>query len=1653
MPGELSVSNDSELTVTGSLATQGGMTLGGEAKLLPFSGEGTLTLDGASKDTARLDIGGSVVIGTDGGATMGEADQAGTLNLKKGIATISGDLAIGGTSGNVPYIGTPNGIGGKGELFVGKDAELHMNAGASVKMGGDGSSAWNDPIAGVPIPGLPGGNSDVESFGVMNLGTVTMGGNGGSGSDALLVVPGMPGLNGGHATLTLHAGSVTTMGGLTAGGSGGDGGSGSDGSNPGNAPLIGQGGIGGFGGNAIIDVKGSLTITGETNIGGSHGADGQDGLAVGVAPAPVIPGGWYGFGGMAGKAQMTVADGGELTLGSKVTINSNADLPDFTTDPRDIAKQLIWLAAAHSYIKISEGGTLHLTEGQNRDLVFATDDALRLNSGFDASGLISDNSSGTILFNGGTVKGKNLSASEGLTLGQGKGEVHAQIITDKFTLGAYGDAQDLEIKNGTSLTITGTSDYLVTDADSKVTLNGGKLSVGGDIALNGGTAVLIGSNLGGKNHDVTLTAGAANHLVTQGTAFAGDAPVKIENGSSLTAKVLDTTTKGDGTHVAGGQNVNVGSSNGKGALYLTQNVNQGTALKLGTDGNLHITNGTLGLTGNVTMGKLSSNDQNVSTTESLTGVQKGNGSITFGIENTLEVDGLLGYEGNLTVAHNATGDDIFGGNIKANGISTSSMKLVGNGSSVQLLGFANAGQNFLSGNVSVENTSVLTLGGVEGRGGSSSATIALKDTAKLVLKQGNFSTGAITVTDAGSSLNIGDNTEIGNKGSLQANVDMQHGSLVVNNTSADGAYTIKGTVKVDNDATITMTKGALNIDGVLDYITSNNLLIAGQSLAVKTLNLVAQTVSTGTGTLSVADLNSTGAAKIDATGGTLDLGAQNIADLSKMGASTAEGVVDGYKGTFTINDSIVKTTGTANYTNDTALTLHKQGGASTATAFNGALQAGMLVAKTSAGVAQDVNVSGDSLTLYGTGTGFLDVATLKVNNGGSVQLGSKDYALGGSSASKVELAGGSMNVKGGMFTFTGDKTLSTSGSAGNVNVNDGGVLAFTQQAVADGLGQNISFNVGSGLQSDATASAGTLLLASTAGLNQNGKVNIDLKKGAVVMGGSGTLADLGWINETLTKWGVSSPAILAISGKNTIDLTGSVLKVGSDGQNHFGDNSLTVVDVTGFTKDNAALKVDGAAASFGKDARLLLTGKLVDGNQHTILQSAAGYASSSIDDTWSVVRNPSRLVNITTSFDTTGKDIIADVAVVSPTSAMPGLSNSLGALMQDMARNPNLGFDVQSNNAGVRFLSRVAHEDYMADGKAAAATAEGAAQLAAVGNVVGTTLGASNSAALNTGTRMSFTANKVDASKSVALHKDTDGSLSVDSGLSAGDGLKNGLGLWLMPMYQHNNTWGLKAGEFKTGSTTDLFGISLGADYTIMDSLRFGLALNLGGGNSRSNGDFNTTDTRSNFWGLSLYSGWMKDNFGLSADIGYTRNFSAMDQELPQSMGMSSLKADVNSDAWTAGLRAEYKFATSALDLIPHVGVRYTGIRSEDYKAKSGGETVFRVEESFQSLWTIPVGVTLSKQFDTASGWSFTPKVDLGIVAAAGDLDSKSRTRIPGLNTTAEMETQVVDALSFDGGLGFEVKNDNIAFGLNYNIQASEHRTGHGLFGTVRYEF
>ena len=278
--------------------------------------------------------------------------------------------------------------------------------------------------------------------------------------------------------------------------------------------------------------------------------------------------------------------------------------------------------------------------------------------------------------------------------------------------------------------------------------------------------------------------------------------------------------------------------------------------------------------------------------------------------------------------------------------------------------------------------------------------------------------------------------------------------------------------------------------------------------------------------------------------------------------------------------------------------------------------------------------------------------------------------------------------------------------------------------------------------------------------------------------------------------------------------------------------------------------------------------------------------------------------------------------------------------------------------------------------------------------------------------------------------------------------------MWIMPLWQSNNTFGMKVGDnLETDTHASIGGIAIGADYTWDQMFRLGLTLNIGGGYAEGSGDFAKTTNNMNFWGIGAYAGWAYNNFGLTADVNYTSTYNKIKQEIDSSFRMDDMKADVRSSAISAGLRGEYKFETSALDITPHVGVRFMYLTADEQKMKSGGQTVLKADSTHQNIWTFPIGVQFAKSFDMNNGWYVKPSLDLNVIPAAGDIEAKRDVRFTGVSGTLLTEAQSMDWVSYGGQAGLEFGNDNMKLGVNYNLQLGAHSTNHGVFGTLRYEF
>lgn len=535
-------------------------------------------------------------------------------------------------------------------------------------------------------------------------------------------------------------------------------------------------------------------------------------------------------------------------------------------------------------------------------------------------------------------------------------------------------------------------------------------------------------------------------------------------------------------------------------------------------------------------------------------------------------------------------------------------------------------------------------------------------------------------------------------------------------------------------------------------------------------------------------------------------------------------------------------------------------------------------------------------------------------------------------------------------------------------------------------------------------------------------------------------------NTAVAEGGLGQGGAITNAGQMTIKGTNTFSgNTAAKGKDIYNSGTLTMTSDSHLIVDGNQniYNADGATLTVKSGAKLTITDAVAGGNYEVV----TGVGETAIDKgAWSGDNLQSSSDMVVLTF-TDGKTFTAEGRDAH--DVFTGLDDSMGDAVNSLyARHGAAGTngwnyaDVDAEERGIRFLSRATDKRFIgADHQAAAATIESAARIAFAGAVPQMTKMASDAASNAVVNRLGF-ANPADGAQAM----DAEGKI-VDRNTT-------GFALWIAPLWQNQHGWGMEADSMDYGFNGNLGGVSLGADYTFENAIRAGITFNIGGGYAESSGgDLNSTENNMSFWGLGAYAGWNYENFGLMADVSYTSTWNDLKQDLDSRMGMGDLEADVQASAISAGLRAEYKLETSVLDIIPHIGVRYMSLNTWGYDVDADGGTVLEGDGFHQDIWTFPVGVTFSKDITLDSGWFFKPSVDFSVIPAAGDIKAKSEVAFTGLPGTYEVETQMMDYLTWQGGVGLEMGNDTMSFGVNYTLQAGQHTTGHGVFGSFRYEF
>ena len=183
-----------------------------------------------------------------------------------------------------------------------------------------------------------------------------------------------------------------------------------------------------------------------------------------------------------------------------------------------------------------------------------------------------------------------------------------------------------------------------------------------------------------------------------------------------------------------------------------------------------------------------------------------------------------------------------------------------------------------------------------------------------------------------------------------------------------------------------------------------------------------------------------------------------------------------------------------------------------------------------------------------------------------------------------------------------------------------------------------------------------------------------------------------------------------------------------------------------------------------------------------------------------------------------------------------------------------------------------------------------------------------------------------------------------------------GAGLWVTPIYKNHDSDGFDAEGVDYGVDMDLYGVALGADYTLGNGLRIGAMFNIGSGDADGQGAGSLASNDFDYYGFGLYAGYTMGQFSVVGDVTYT----AVDNDVEATLGsFDKVGASLDSTNLSVGVTGKYEFDFNGLYVTPHAGLRYSTIDIDDYDVD--GEQVYaHFSADSIDVFSVPVGVTVA---------------------------------------------------------------------------------------------
>ncbi|MGN8852743.1 beta strand repeat-containing protein [Anaerobiospirillum succiniciproducens] len=645
------------------------------------------------------------------------------------------------------------------------------------------------------------------------------------------------------------------------------------------------------------------------------------------------------------------------------------------------------------------------------------------------------------------------------------------------------------------------------------------------------------------------------------------------------------------------------------------------------------------------------------------------------------------------------------------------------------------------------------------------------------------------------------------------------------------------------------------------------------------------------------------------------------------------------------------------------------------------------------------NVTAKSLSIAGTtgakiaGDALIQLDTLTLSNtSGVVQVGDDEAEANGSATVVVQ----NLTGEGTLFVdpkYTEKAALvianNLSGSSTPDNEQDAGTLQGS--AI---VGNNAALGIGFASEAELKAVLGQFLEADDGSFTENPAADKLELANALVLNEKITIADTKGIlvKKGATKNDTPSGNSVTLESGTGLIITDNVYKVLEDG-----------------SKSGAAITFSGTGTVNGSGGKVILSGSF-DGEDNALeIFSNANTFNGAIK-----VQSVNGLLEGTIDGTTNKGKVDLNVKEEALKGAFTGVSAPVAELLKNTIRGEykgakGLGADFVYNVAGTSLTGAEV------DAAAHAATYAGAQQAAV--------------AAVTTMADAMF--GRV-------------GAVGVEAASISATGSQANGGVWLTPMYKNVDSDGFNAEGVSYGSDVDLAGVAFGTD-TVNGNMRFGAVFNIGSGDAEGKGQGNGLKDEFDYYGFGIYSAMGFGNFALVGDASMT--------VISHDVEGFGLKGKADTTAVTMGVTGQYTFATPMVDVTPHLGARFIRLNTDSYDLTSADGVLATTDFDVQNVFSVPVGVTLSKAF-VAGGWSLAPSADLTIAFNTGNTDAKSNTQFNSSKSmSVATNTEVLDEVTYGLtlGLGAQYGAFGTSFGINYT--GSSNTDSLGVNAQARYMF